>query len=72
MKRCPICDWPLVDDPKDGCVDGNCSYRPDPQTSPDEYARIQRNREALAERQAEDNRHCRDVFADNVKYGGMP
>lgn len=46
MKRCPICEWPLADDPKDGCVEGNCSYRPDPQASPDEYARVQRNRMA--------------------------
>jgi len=51
-KRCPICDWPLADDPKDGCVDGNCSYRPDPRRNPDEYARVQRNRKALAEHQS--------------------
>ncbi len=25
-----------------------------------------------AERLAADDRHCREVFAENVKYGGMP
>jgi hypothetical protein len=32
---------------EDGCVPGNCSYRPE-QNSPEWY-RIQRNRQALAE-----------------------
>lgn len=27
--RCEICGWTLKTDPKDGCVSGNCSYRPD-------------------------------------------
>lgn len=48
--RCEICGWPLVWDPKDGCVDGNCSYRPREDT--DEWRRVQRNRKALAEKQS--------------------
>lgn len=49
IARCPICCWPLATTMEEGCVIGNCSYRPDPQDSPAEYARVQRNRQALAE-----------------------
>lgn len=28
--RCPRCGWALVEDPRDGCVEGNCSLRPLP------------------------------------------
>ena len=45
-KRCEICDWPLVARMEDGCVPGNCSYRPEQGT--DEHRRIQERREALA------------------------
>lgn len=44
--RCEVCDWPLADDVKRGCVPGNCSYRPDPGS--EEYRRIQERRAALA------------------------
>lgn len=50
MKRCLICDWPLAQDERDGCVDGNCSYRP--QEGSEEWHRCRRNREALIERRA--------------------
>ena len=30
IERCDRCGWPLKDDPKDGCVKGNCSQRPLP------------------------------------------
>lgn len=49
IARCPICCWPLAATMEQGCVPGNCSYRPDPHASPAEYARVQRNRQALAE-----------------------
>ena len=50
MDRCPICDWPMAKSPEEGCVPGDCSYRPDPMRSPDEYARVQRNRKLQQER----------------------
>lgn len=37
--RCPLCDWPLAESADNGCVIGNCSYRPD--EGSDEYRRIQ-------------------------------
>lgn len=37
-KRCVRCGWPLRDDPEKGCVEGNCSYRPE-DGSP-EYAHL--------------------------------
>lgn len=43
---CPICDWPMASSWEEGCVPGNCSYRPDYGTP--EYSRIQKRREALA------------------------
>jgi hypothetical protein len=27
--QCPICGWPLKNNPSEGCVPGNCSFRPD-------------------------------------------
>lgn len=27
-RRCVICDWPLKERMEDGCIPGNCSYRP--------------------------------------------
>lgn len=42
--RYPICDWPLADSAENGCVEGNCSYRP--QYGSEEWHRIQRNRVA--------------------------
>lgn len=27
-RRCPICEWPLARSAAEGCVIGNCSYRP--------------------------------------------
>lgn len=47
VARCPICCWPLAKSREEGCVLGDCSYRPD-RGSP-EWHRIQRNRQALAE-----------------------
>lgn len=44
---CPICDWPLRQSVDEGCVVGNCSYRPE-QGSP-EYHRIQQRKQRLAE-----------------------
>ena len=43
--RCEVCGWPLAASASEGCVPGNCSYRPPEGT--DEYRRIQQRREAL-------------------------
>jgi len=45
--RCEVCDWPLKESIEDGCVAGNCAYRPD-KGSP-EYHRIQKRRRELVE-----------------------
>lgn len=50
IARCPICCWPLAATREDGCVPGDCSYRP--REGSDEWHRIQRNRKALTERQS--------------------
>jgi hypothetical protein len=43
--RCRVCDWPLANSIQDGCVEGNCSYRP--RIGSDEYLRIAARREQL-------------------------
>ena len=43
--RCEVCDWPLADSWMDGCVPGNCSYRPE---NPAEQERIRKRRASLA------------------------
>ncbi len=45
--RCEVCDWPLASTASEGCVPGNCGYRPDHGT--EEYYRIQKRRDRLAE-----------------------
>ncbi len=45
VPRCAVCNWPLAASPEDGCVPGNCSYRP-PEGS-DEYRRLQERRRRL-------------------------
>ena len=45
VKRCRVCDWPLRERMEDGCVEGNCSYRPAQGT--EEHARIQARRAFL-------------------------
>lgn len=49
--RCAICDWPIAKSREEGCVPGDCSYRPDP-GSP-EWSRIQTRRNELAAQRAE-------------------
>ena len=44
-KRCRVCDWPLRERMQDGCVEGNCSYRP--QQGTEEHAHIQARRRFL-------------------------
>jgi hypothetical protein len=44
--RCEVCDWPLASCMAQGCVPGNCSYRPPP-GSPD-HDRIVARRAELA------------------------
>lgn len=43
--RCFVCGWTLAKEASQGCVPGNCSYRPEVATA--EYMRIQPNREKL-------------------------
>lgn len=43
--RCPICDWPMADSRENGCVTGDCSYRP---ADPAEQRRIEKRRAALS------------------------
>lgn len=43
--RCEVCNWPLAASVAEGCVPGNCSYRPDPDS--DEGRWIQQRREEL-------------------------
>jgi hypothetical protein len=45
VAHCPICDWPMTDSVKEGCVPGNCSYRPEPGS--ESYRRIQERRAQL-------------------------
>jgi hypothetical protein len=53
--RCEVCDWPLAKTMEEGCVPGNCSYRPHKGTA--EYFRIKKRREELAKPgEAERNR----------------
>ncbi len=44
---CEVCGWPLASAASEGCVPGNCCYRPREGT--DEYRRIEARRKALAE-----------------------
>ena len=46
--RCEICDRPLAKSIEEGCVPGNCSYRPAPFT--DECRRIETRRQLIADR----------------------
>lgn len=43
--RCERCDWPLKASDAEGCVEGNCSYRPE--HGSDEWARMRRRDDAL-------------------------
>ena len=45
VPRCLVCDFPLVDKVEEGCVPGNCSYRPALGTA--EYTHIANRRAAL-------------------------
>ncbi len=44
--RCKICGWTLAATVREGCVEGNCSYRPD---DPAERKRISARRALIAE-----------------------
>ena len=46
-QRCPICEWPYAAERKDGCVPGDCSYRPDDHDRTDRQ-RLDRNRARYA------------------------
>lgn len=40
--RCAICGWPLAASINNGCVRGNCSYRPEPPLTPEQYYDVER------------------------------
>lgn len=44
--RCPICSWPYAKSRDEGCVPGDCSYRPE--HGSEEWRRVKANRERLA------------------------
>ena len=46
MNRCPICDWPMAETRDDGCIEGDCAYRPR-EGSP-EWHEVQRRRQIIA------------------------
>lgn len=58
IRRCEICDWPLAATRDDGCVPGNCSYRP--REGSDELRRIQKRRRDLARQETKGPRDDRD------------
>lgn len=43
--QCPICGWTMADSQEEGCIPGDCSYRPQ---DPAEQRRIRERRDALA------------------------
>jgi hypothetical protein len=47
IPRCDICDWPLKDKIEDGCIPGNCCYRPD-EGSPEYYRAKARRAELIS------------------------
>ena len=44
-ERCPICGWPMAKIAAEGCIPGNCSYRPE--SGSPEWYRIQKHKEIL-------------------------
>jgi hypothetical protein len=44
--RCVICDWPIAERREEGCVPGDCSYRPCEGSA--EWYRIKQRRADLA------------------------
>lgn len=52
--RCPVCDWPMAATVQEGCVPGNCSYRPDEGSA--EWRRIKARRAALTAEAINDGR----------------
>lgn len=47
-RRCPICDWPMAETRDDGCVEGDCSYRP--REGSEDWNRMQQRKKELADR----------------------
>lgn len=68
LPRCIICGWPLADRVEDGCVAGNCSYRPASGTAEEMRIR-QRHAQLLADAQGEVilcDKPCASAEADIV------
>lgn len=62
MKRCIICGWPLKEDAALGCVEGDCSYRPN---DPAERAKLRERRQLV-------NRATLAVRASWAAHGEVP
>lgn len=45
-RKCPVCDWTFAKSANEGCVPGNCSYRPYEGSA--EWWRIKKRRDELA------------------------
>lgn len=59
--RCPICRWPLAPRMEDGCIPGNCSYRPD---DPSEQRVVKRRRDEYAKILADLREFRAEVLAE--------
>lgn len=46
-ERCPVCDWLMAPSPDEGCVPGNCCYRPVEGSA--EHRRIQERKQQARE-----------------------
>jgi len=69
--RCRICDWPLAKSQAEGCIEGDCSYRPTPGT--DEWKRCQRNRrEMISQRQPLSDADLSEISQINRALGVAP
>jgi hypothetical protein len=49
--RCPVCDWLMAPSLDEGCVPGNCCYRPTEGSS--EYRRVEERKRGLQQEERE-------------------
>ena len=61
--------WRRIEGQERICATDTCSREPAWCLDVDDIASVYCDRCKL---QIDGNRHCRDVFEENVKYGGMP
>lgn len=68
--KCKICGWSLADSRLDGCVEGDCSYRPEYGSK--EYQRIEKNRRALTAQQPVRGEALNYLLEFRTKYKDTP